>query len=157
MGNTDRYCTSVYKYYPEPQASENTAHECNTYPYCPLTQVISCLLCTKLKNNPISRFRIDVSVSMYTCSVYIYIYCTCRQLIKYLCETNTPIVCMGNSNRKSINYLNKTSIPIHDIVVVSFDTDLLPYSWTIYVRYKWREGKKDKIFYFESSVTILSP
>ena len=32
VGNMGRYCTSVYKY--EPQARENTAHECNVYPYC---------------------------------------------------------------------------------------------------------------------------
>ena len=35
-----RYCTSVYKYL------VNAAHECNVSPYCPLNQVMRCLLCT---------------------------------------------------------------------------------------------------------------
>ena len=31
--NMARYCTSVQKYFPEPKARENTAHECNVSPY----------------------------------------------------------------------------------------------------------------------------
>ena len=34
------YCTSVWSYFHEPQASENTAHSCNIQPYCLLTHQI---------------------------------------------------------------------------------------------------------------------
>ena len=40
------YCTSVRSYFHEPQASENTAEECNIQPYCPLTHQIIDLLYT---------------------------------------------------------------------------------------------------------------
>jgi len=46
VGDMGGYCTSVYKYFPEPQARENTAPKCNIHPYHPLIQVISCLLHT---------------------------------------------------------------------------------------------------------------
>ena len=35
------YCTSVWPYFHEPQASENTAQECNIQPYCLLTHQLS--------------------------------------------------------------------------------------------------------------------
>ena len=33
----------VCKYFPKPQVMDNIACECNVYPYCPLTKVMSCL------------------------------------------------------------------------------------------------------------------
>ena len=42
------YCTSVRPYFHEPQASENTAQECNIQPYCLLTHQIIDLLYTTL-------------------------------------------------------------------------------------------------------------
>ena len=46
--NMARYCTSVQKYFPEPKAKENTAHECNVSPYWPLIQSMRDLLYTSL-------------------------------------------------------------------------------------------------------------
>ena len=42
------YCTSVWLYFHKPQASENTAQECNIQPYCLLTHQIIDLSYTTL-------------------------------------------------------------------------------------------------------------
>ena len=42
------YCTSVRLYFHEPQASENTAQECNIQPYCLLSHQIIDLLYTSV-------------------------------------------------------------------------------------------------------------
>ena len=43
------YCTSVWPYFHEPQASENTAQECNIQPYCLLTHTTVILVAPSCK------------------------------------------------------------------------------------------------------------